>query len=272
MKIVCPSGFALFLTEEEASHVKIHENAIIILTPSGRKKVLEIPESWIMGKSCVNDFKKSSNSDASRSLYLDSTADTAHSVSASAVVSQFQIQSDIKRIQEPFKNYSRTNQRPLKDHSRINQGPLEDHSRITQEPLKDHSRSNQGLPKNHSRTDQGPLKDHSRINQGPLEEYSRTDEKLSDLVSSFLELESDDEEGLRARGMELKEFCNAILLKVGNIRLSSEDETAEFAHKYNKLLQILSSDIEKMQRDLEDSQPGEKPKSKIPKKKKKAKN
>ena len=68
--------------------------------------------------------------------------------------------------------------------------------------------------------------------------------------------------------MELKEFCKVMLLKVENIRLSSADETAEFVHKYNKLLHILSSDIEKMQKDLKEGQPGEKSKSKIPKKKK----
>ena len=72
-----------------------------------------------MEKSCINDFKKSSNSDASknaRSLYSDSTADTARSASVSAVVSKFQIQSD---------NSERT-QGPLKDHSRTTQGPFKD--------------------------------------------------------------------------------------------------------------------------------------------------
>ena len=141
MKIVFPSGFALFLIEEGASHVKIHENAITILTSSERKKVLEIPESWIMEKSCINDFKKSSNSNESknaRSLYSDSTADTARSVSASATVSQFQIQSDNSdKTHEPLKDHSKTTQKPFKDQSRTTRKPLKDHSRTTQEPFKD---------------------------------------------------------------------------------------------------------------------------------------
>jgi len=48
MRIQFPTGFSLFLSQEEASHVSISEDTITITTPTGTKKTIHVLKSLIV--------------------------------------------------------------------------------------------------------------------------------------------------------------------------------------------------------------------------------
>ena len=66
MKIQFPSGFAVYLTSEEATRVSCSESSVLIVSPCGEKKIIEVPKSWMAKREIIEASECSNRSNTKK--------------------------------------------------------------------------------------------------------------------------------------------------------------------------------------------------------------